>query len=506
MANSYQAIDALGVIDAGPDSPIPIVQHAMPCICPECPIPDGPPTYQLPMKAAHSPFSDLKIEGFRSGRRSTILGASHTPAAVDWVIGYDLDGSAIYPNPDAPEFWIRLKGNGMWITREQFEFPGITLASLPSFRHEPLDTIEVRGTAFPKTATSDIHNNPDINGMLGLLGLHSNNIPLGLWYYAPMPNDPAPNIPKVCSVMKTTADRRYESNVSAGLELIIQDTLATGDALRMYQAVAPVYPPHRSRPSSDYFRTYQKVGGLWKYSTNAMVLSVMGTTAAGEIETLHDQDIIQRGEIIPSELVYAAIPEDIKLSNGRSLRTMAKLFGRLGWEAGRCTAVVHRCGFDWGTYQDHSSDSMLDNAHANNIVIIPEELMDLGGGKYQLLFPTDFDMSFKRHQAVNTWADPPTPLPEFVDRIYSVEIGNMMANLAGYTAALPDVATGISKRDPPPSPQMDVIWIFRDCAVWEFLKAYKAPAEARYAGNDITLEQCLDFLPEALARTIDIVV
>jgi hypothetical protein len=459
------------------------------------------------MKAASSPFHpDLHCSGFRSGRRSTIVAASHHKGDVDWVIGYDLDGSPIYPNPQNPEFLIRLKGNGMWIAKEQFDFPGITLASLPSFRHEGIDTIEVRGTAFPKTSTSDIHNNPDINAMMQQLGLHANNIPLGLWYYAPLPNDPAPNIPKVCSVMKTKSDRRYESNLSHGLELIILDTLSDEAATLAVNSVLPVYAPHESAPSCNTNRTYQKSSALRKSGTNDMICALRGQITAGEIEGLRDSEIIASGGIIPSEDIYGAIPESVQLSNGRSLRNMAKLFGRLGWEAGRCTAVVHRSGFDWGTYQDHSIDGMLANCHANNVVVVPEELMDLGDGKYQLLFPTDFDMSFKRHQAVDTWAKPPVPDPEFVDHIFSSELGNMMANIGGYTAALENVATGISKRDPPPSIQMEVIWLLRECAVWEFLKGYKAPAEPSYAPNDLTLEQALEFIPEALERTIDITV
>lgn len=65
--NSQEAIDALGIIPAGPDSDIPIVQHAMPCICPRCPIPTGEPTVQAPFKGTLSPYApQLKTYGMQS--------------------------------------------------------------------------------------------------------------------------------------------------------------------------------------------------------------------------------------------------------------------------------------------------------------------------------------------------------------------------------------------------------------------------------------------------------
>jgi hypothetical protein len=288
--------------------------------------------------------------------------------------------------------------------------------------------------------------------------------------------------------MRTKSDRRLESNLLAGLELIILERLP--DDAAAFRAVAV--------PSCDN-PTYKRVDRLHKYTTNAMIARVMGTTAPGEIATLRDEDLIGKG-FLPSETLYQAI------GDGWLLR-VAKLFGRLGWEAGRCIAAVHRCGYDWGTYQDHSSDGMLANAHANNLVILPPDLMDLGGGRFQLLYPTDFDMSFTRRQAVDVWKVPPVPDPEFVDQMFSVELSNMMMNIGGYTAALVGVATGISKRDPVRwSARMDIIWAFRDISVWEYIKGYLRPADPGYPGNDITLEQALEFIPEAPNRTIDIVV
>jgi hypothetical protein len=207
--NSHEAVDALGIIPAGPTSDIPIVQHAMPCVCPTFPIPAGPPQLQVPIKGTFSPLlPDVRSWGVRSGRRSTIVGASHNRGPIDWVIAYEPDGAPIYPNPDHPDFFLRLKGNGMWIEKEPFDFPGITLKPLPSFRHPGIETSEIRGTSFPKTGASDVINNPQINEMLGKLGLHGNNVG---WEFG---GDPAPNIPPpavreqlVCGLREDNSER-----------------------------------------------------------------------------------------------------------------------------------------------------------------------------------------------------------------------------------------------------------------------------------------------------------
>jgi hypothetical protein len=91
----------------------------------------------------------------------------------------------------------------------------------------------------------------------------------------------------------------------------------------------------------------------------------MGTADPGEINELGDVDLI-KGGFVPSEEVYPVISEVYRAGGDRPLRVMAKLFGRLGWEVGRCIAAVHRAGFDWGTYQDHSENSILDNTPLNN--------------------------------------------------------------------------------------------------------------------------------------------
>jgi hypothetical protein len=278
--------------------------------------------------------------------------------------------------------------------------------------------------------------------------------------------------------------------VFAGLDQIVLG-LTNELVADVWELINQLYYDQGLLPPGDENRTYTRVRKLSSFPTNDVIARVMGTTEPGEVGTLQPSVLSTKG-FLSSEMIYEILPENVTVGNGRLLRTLAKLFGRLGWEAGRCIAAVHRSGYNWGTYQDHSADGMLDNAHANNICLVPRELMDLGNGKYQLLFPTDFDMSFKRDQAVNTWVSPPCPAPLYVDEFFSVELLTLMGTIAGSTAALQGVPTGLSTSDPDePSLQPDLVWVLRAIAAWESLRGYQRPADPAYEGNGLPLDEAL---------------
>lgn len=114
--NSPEVVKKFGVIPAFDGSETMIVQHAMPCLTPEWDMPDTPVVNGVAFKSDDSPYAPgIKCPGVRSGRRSAIIPASTQKGSVDWIIGYDLDGTPIYPNPENPEFHIRIKGCGMWL-------------------------------------------------------------------------------------------------------------------------------------------------------------------------------------------------------------------------------------------------------------------------------------------------------------------------------------------------------------------------------------------------------
>jgi hypothetical protein len=50
----------------------------------------------------------------------------------------------------------------------------------------------------------------------------------------------------------------------------------------------------------------------------------------------------------------------------------------------------------WGYYSDHDPNSVHQNAHPNNLVVIPENL-----NQENLLAPLDYDLAFFRQEFLN---------------------------------------------------------------------------------------------------------
>jgi hypothetical protein len=96
--------------------------------------------------------------------------------------------------------------------------------------------------------------------------------------------------------------------------------------------------------------------------------------------------------------------------------------------------------------------------------------------KYQLIAPVDVDMAFAKEQAVSIWSEPPCPDEEIATMQFGAEVGSFVQDLAGRTAIIPGVSTAIEIRKQPEDPgQNELLWVARDLAAYEALKAYQEP-------------------------------
>jgi hypothetical protein len=71
-----------------------------------------------------------------------------------------------------------------------------------------------------------------------------------------------------------------------------------------------------------------------------------------------------------------------------------------------------------------------------------DDLMDLDDGRYELLLPTDLEMSLEKEQCAgfSNTAPAPVPDPAVVQGIHSVELSSMTMGIGGCTATLDNVA------------------------------------------------------------------
>jgi len=134
---------------------------------------------------------------------------------------------------------------------------------------------------------------------------------------------------------------------------------------------------------------------------------------------------------------------------------LAYLFSRTGYDAGKILRGMHQHRVSWGTYQDAMCRVDLDqwhcNAHANNVVIIPEGTVTEPQQKHSLLSFLDLDMAYDDKTYVDVEKGTLGLSPTEFDRILWREYVNFMEVLVGgdATTGVPQVALSeISDRDP----------------------------------------------------------
>jgi hypothetical protein len=228
----------------------------------------------------------------------------------------------------------------VWTAAAPLAFPGITVrknANWASAWERPGDdVVEIRGVAFENTAATEQWALARMRPLFDRMG----NLPLGAWALGEIPGDPAPLVRKYVSVTQTFGDKRLETHLLGGLEIF-----ATG--IPAEKAVAAVYTARALRPPGDEptRRSYYKVGKLRKNHIWDALSAALGTLDPIAPSGLAPGDLIAAG-ILPTEEVLPAL-------TGEALK-LARIYARLGSDAGRALAGVHRSGLLWGTFCDHN--------------------------------------------------------------------------------------------------------------------------------------------------------
>ena len=238
-------------------------------------------------------------------------------------------------------------------------------------------------------------------------------------------------------------------------------------------------------------RTYTRYKCIKKNNVNSVIPSVRKDLSDISIPGMSDADIKMAG-FLPSQDIIAT------MTDGK-LKNIAKLYAKLGWEAGRCLAGIHRSGFVWGTFTDHNLQELHCNAHTDNLVILEKTQND--DGSYQILAPVDFDMSFREEQAVNFWMDPAKPDRDMVRLQFGTEVGCFIDDVSGLTACIDGVSTAIHARKQPEGVRGEFLWIIRDIICYECMKSYLSPI--RNQSVELNIDDAYDLIISALAETHD---
>lgn len=457
-----------------------------------------------PLKSNKSPYSEKSVHGYRSGARSSLvpcrkIKSTDTISSSDWVIGTDdLNGVKYIADFEHGEVFVRIKGCGMWLLGRENKFPDITLEKSESrFAEKDQEVFDVRGVCYEHTSCTEMLATSAIENNLNKAGFFCGNHSLGFWIYRNLKDDNTPLLTKTVSLFETYSDRRLESHLFAGLEKLLSKKYDQSFAQKVIDTISPLYENMKNLFPSDDCNTFRKVG--YNY-----IQSIQKKVEEGTFFNLDDFDMeeftddnLRKIGLIPTYEVY----EQIK-SLGKDFVDLAKLYGRLGFESGKYLSIIHRTGYIWGTFFDHSLFEIHCNAHTNNLIVLSKDQCLSNKKRIQILAPVDFDMSFKKENSVNYNVNPPIPYPEIVIRNFTDEFYNLIKDVSGFSACH-QYTSAINTRPMPPGLLSSVLWFLRDCAAYEFYTGYQKIGLERCKGNDISVDDMYKFIYEALDETID---
>lgn len=454
-----------------------------------------------PLKGKKSPYSDKTSKGYRSGSRSCIalcrkIKSGDSISSNDWVIASDKDGSKYVLDSEAGTVLVRIKGCGMWSNTNDLPFPAITLMDSKSrYAPEGKSVSEIRGVCFENTSCTEMISTAEIEENLNKIGLYCGNHPLGFWIFGKLENDPSPLITKTVSIFETVGDRRLESHLFPGLDNLISKKFDQSFADRVIDLIRPLYA-QENFPSNNC-KTLRKRGRITAYELKKKI-------ADGSFFNLNDfqidefsDDVLRKNGLVPTYDIYEKIKDLDK-----DFINLVKVYGRIGFEIGRIIGVVHRTGYLWGSYTDHREDQFHVNAHTDNLVVLSKEICTSNKKKIQIIAPVDFDMSFKQESSINFWRKPPFPDPAYCTANMVPEIEYMADAIGGFYATYEQTSNFFKPRKQPPGSLCNILWMMRDCAVYEYYQGYQKINSDSCKGNDISIDDIYNIVNEGLNETI----
>jgi hypothetical protein len=382
----------------------------------------------------------------------------------------------------------------MFLDSNPIPFPGIMLQKAKSEFYEGHETlVEIRGVSFDNTSATEQFVLQQLAALFNELGIFLANEPVGFWKYEDLKSDPAPLIGKYVSVMTTIGDRRLEAHLMTGMERYVRD-LGEDELGQNLSSLEALFAARNIPfPGSDESNaSFSKAIRLGTREIRDHILSHFNDLSDDDIPGLMVDDLRCENFISSEEI--------LDVLSG-TCREFVQLFGRIGWETGRCSAVLHRVGFLWGTFCDHSQSELHCNAHMDNFVVVPRSVGLLTEMDYQLLAPLDFDMAFAKEQAVSVWINPPISDPTIVAFHFAAEVTSLLVDLTGLRGCLPGISYPQKPRTQPEGNPNKLLWVARDVAAWEFVQAYQSPKRDRTKAIGLSGSAAFDLMEHILHYT-----
>ena len=453
--------------------------------------------------------TQLEVKGYRSGTRSSIIKAKiyekeeyEKLESKDklWVIAThnnkiyipdDLNGNAL----------IRLKGCSMWTQKNQNEytFPNVLLRDCKCYRSD-VDLnkkyIEVRGFNSVNASARELFGIREVKPYFDKLNILVGNYPLGFWKYTNLKNDPCPNIDKCVCVMETIGDKRVETHFICGSEKMLANLINEDKCEELIDKINKIYASNNIRPPSAHNTTFSRALELPLYDMGKAILDKRYTfdKAMDNFEL-----ILKEKGFIDSKLIMDMMKEY------EQLYTMAVIYAEIGYEAGRILSTFHRTGNNWGTFFNDDIRLIDSNAHGDNLIILEKNKVKERFEKekiFQFISMVDFDQLVRPEISISVWEGEIKRNPKVATEYFWVELESLGNDLGGI-ATERQFFLNIPKRERPFGIYYNLLYMLRDCLIYELMMSYIEPLRKRHFEKDLDIDKMYELIEKGMSLTIN---
>ena len=453
--------------------------------------------------------NQLEIKGYRSGTRSSILKAKiYEKEEFEnlenkekiWVIAKH--NNKIYvPDDENGNILIRLKGCSMWTQKNQNEytFPNVLLRDCKCYRNDvdySKKYIEVRGFNSINASARELYGIREVKPYFDKLNILVGNSPLGFWKYNNLKDDPSPNIDKCVCVMETIGDKRVETHFICGSEKMLYNLIDEDKCEDLIEKINKIYINKNIRPPSAQNTTFSRALELPLYDMGKAILEKRYTFEKA-MENF-DLTLLENG-FINSKIIMDIIKEYDQLY------TMCLIYAEIGYEAGRILSTFHRTGNNWGTFFNDDIRLIDSNAHGDNLIILEKNKVKERYEKEKILqffSMVDFDQLVRPEISISVWEGEIKRNPKVATEYFWVELESLGNDLGGI-ATERQFFMNIPKRERPYGIYYNLLYILRDCLMYELMMSYIEPLRKRHFEKDLDIDKMYELIEKGMSLTIN---
>ena len=453
--------------------------------------------------------NQLEIRGYRSGTRSSIIKAkSYTEEEFKnlenkdklWVIAKHNDKIYV-PDDEKGDIFLRLKGCSMWTQKNQNEytFPNVLLRDCKCYRNDidySKKYIEVRGFNSVNASARELYGIREVKPCFDKLDILVGNYPLGFWKYINLKNDPSPKIEKCVCVMETIGDKRVETHFICGSEKMLYNLIKEEDCENLIKRINKIFINKKMRPPSAQNATFTRALELPLYDMGLAILEKRYTF----VRAMENFDSIMEDKgFLDSKLIMDIIKDYDELY------TMALIYAEIGYEAGRILSTFHRTGNNWGTFFNDDIRLIDSNAHGDNLIILEKKKVKERYEKekiFQLISMVDFDQLVRPEISISVWEGEIKRNPKVATEYFWVELESLGNDLGG-VASERQFFMNIPKRERPYGIYYNLLYILRDCLMYELMMSYIDPLRKRHFEKDLDIDKIYEIIEKGMALTVN---